>query len=158
MTEGKDYRFKSLINYAKELKEKKIEFGKSSKSNKNKFNRISVANYTISSIAVGSATTGIVTAVTIIGLPVTIAASAVSGALGITSIILTSLKKKYHQEYIKEKELYTMLCKAITDIDILIGVGLDKNVQEISEDEFKAGKRIFNDAIEKLGAPSPDPK
>ena len=100
----------------------------------------------------GSATTGIVTAVTIIGLPVTIAASAVS------SIILTSLKKKYQQEYIKEKELYTMLCKAITDIDILIGVGLDKNVQEISEDEFKAGKRIFNDAIEKLGAPSPDPK
>ena len=158
MTEGKDYRFKSLINYAKELKEKKIEFGKSSKSNKNKFNRISVANYTISSIAVGSATTGIVTAVTIIGLPVTIAASAVSGALGLTSIILTSLKKKYQQEYIKEKELYTMLCKAITDIDILIGVGLDKNVQEISEDEFKAGKRIFNDAIEKLGAPSPDPK
>ena len=158
MTEGKDYRFKSLINYAKELKEKKIEFGKSSKSNKNKFNRISVANYTISSIAVGSATTGIVTAVTIIGLPVTIAASAVSGALGLTSIILTSLKKKYQQEYIKEKELYTMLCKAITDIDILIGVGLDKNVQEISEDEFKAGKIIFNDAIEKLGAPSPDPK
>ena len=158
MTEGKDYRFKSLINYAKELKEKKIEFGKSSKSNKNKFNQISVANYTISSIAVGSATTGIVTAVTIIGLPVTIAASAVSGALGLTSIILTSLKKKYQQEYIKEKELYTMLCKAITDIDILIGVGLDKNVQEISEDEFKAGKRIFNDAIEKLGAPSPDPK
>ena len=51
-----------------------------------------------------------------------------------------------------------MLCKAITDIDILIGVGLDKNVQEISEDEFKAGKRIFNDAIEKLGAPTPDPK
>ena len=52
-----------------------------------------------------------------------------------------------------------MLCKeAITDIDILIGVGLDKNVQEISEDGFKAGKRIFNDAIEKLGAPSPDPK
>ena len=158
MTEGKDYRFKSLINYAKELKERKIEFGKSSKSNKNKFNRISVANYTISSIAVGSATTGIVTAVTIIGLPVTIAASAVSGELGLTSIILTSLKKKYQQEYIKEKELYTMLCKAITDIDILIGVGLDKNVQEISEDEFKAGKRIFNDAIEKLGAPSPDPK
>ena len=158
MTEGKDYRFKSLINYAKELKERKIEFGKSSKSNKNKFNRISVANYTISSIAVGSATTGIVTAVTIIGLPVTIAASAVSGALGITSIIPTSLKKKYQQEYIKEKELYTMLCKAITDIDILIGVGLDKNVQEISEDEFKAGKRIFNDAIEKLCAPSPDPK
>ena len=158
MTEGKDYRFKSLINYAKELKERKIEFGKSSKSNKNKFNRISVANYTISSIAVGSATTGIVTAVTVIGLPVTIAASAVSGVLGITSIILTSLKKKYQQEYIKEKELYTMLCKAITDIDILIGVGLDKNVQEISEDEFKAGKRIFNDAIEKLGAPSPDPK
>ena len=158
MTEGKDYRFKSLINYAKELKERKIEFGKSSKSNKNKFNRISVANYTISSIAVGSATTGIVTAVTVIGLPVTIAASAVSGALGLTSIILTSLKKKYQQEYIKEKELYTMLCKAITDIDILIGVGLDKNVQEISEDEFKAGKRIFNDAIEKLGAPSPDPK
>ena len=37
MTEGKDYRFKSLINYAKELKEKKIEIGKSSKSNKNKF-------------------------------------------------------------------------------------------------------------------------
>ena len=101
--EGKDYRFKSLINYAKELKEKKIEFGKSSKSNKNKFNRISVANYTISSIAVGSATTGIVTAVTIIGLPVTIAASAVSGALGLTSIILTSFKKKYQQEYIKEK-------------------------------------------------------
>ena len=158
MTEGKDYRFKSLINYAKELKEKKIEFGKSSKSNKNKFNRISVANYTISSIAVGSATTGIVTAVTIIGLPVTIAALAVSGALGITSIILTYLKKEYQQEYIKEKELYTMLCKAITDIDILIGVGLDKNVQEISEDEFKAGKRIFNEAIEKLGAPSPDPK
>ena len=158
MTEGKDYRFKSLINYAKELKEKKIEFGKSSKSNKNKFNRISVANYTISSIAVGSATTGIVTAVTVIGLPVTIAASAVSGALGITSIILTSLKKIYHQEYIKEKELYTRLCKAITDIDILIGVGLDKDVQEISEDEVKAGKRIFNDAIEKLGAPSPDPK
>ena len=158
MTEGKDYRFKSLINYAKELKEKKIEFGKSSKSNKNKVNRISVANYTISSIAVGSATTGIVTAITIIGLPVTIAASAVSGALGLTSIILTTLKKKYQQEYIKEKELYTMLCKAITDIDILIGVGLDKNVQEISEDEFKAGKRIFNDAIEKLGAPSPDPK
>ena len=158
MTEGKDYRFKSLINYAKELKEKKIEFGKSSKSNKNKFNRISVANYTISSIAVGSATRGIVTAVTIIGLPVTIAASAVSGALGLTSIILTSLKKIYQQEYIKEKELYTMLCKAITDIDILIGVGLDKNVQEISEDEFKAGKRIFNDAIEKIGAPSPDPK
>ena len=158
MTEGKDYRFKSLINYAKELKQKKIEFGKSSKSNKNKFNRISVANYTISSIAVGSATTGIVTAVTIIGLPVTIAASAVSGALGLTSIILTSLKKKYQQEYIKEKELYTMLCKAITDIDILIGVGLDKNVQEISEDEFKAGKIIFNDAIERLGAPSPDPK
>ena len=49
----------------------------------------------------------------------------------------------------------TMLCKAITVIDLLIGVGLDKNCQEISADESKAGKRIFSDAIEKLGEPSP---
>ena len=47
-----------------------------------------------------------------------------------------------------------MLCKAsITDIDLLIGVGLDKNVQEISADVFKTGKIIFDDAIEKLSDP-----
>ena len=48
-----------------------------------------------------------------------------------------------------------MLCKAITDIDLLIGVGLDNNVQEIPADRFKAGERIFTDAIEKLGEPTP---
>ena len=48
----------------------------------------------------------------------------------------------------KEKELYTIISKAITDIDLLIGVGLDKNIMEISADEFKAGKRIFDDAMD----------
>ena len=71
-----------------------------------------------------------------------------SGVLGITSIVLTSFQKKYHKESVKEKELYTKISKAITDIDLLIGVGLDKNVQEISADEFKAGKRIFDDVME----------
>ena len=121
---------------------------KSFKNNKNKFNRISVVNYSVSSIAVGSATTGVVTAVTVIGLPVTIAASVVSGVLGITSIVLTSFQKKYYNESVKEKELYTKISKAITDIDLLIAVGLDKNVQEISSDEFKAGKRIYDDVME----------
>ena len=53
--------------------------------------------------ALRSATTGVVTAVTITGLPVTIAASVVSGVLGIISIILKSFQKKYHKESIKEK-------------------------------------------------------
>ena len=144
----KDYRFKTLIGYTNELKVRKNELRKSFKNNKNKFNRISVANYSVSSIAVGSATTGVVTAVTVIGLPVTIAASVVSGVLGITSIVLTSFQKKYHNESVKEKELYTKISKAITDINLLIAVGLDKNVQEISSDEFKAGKRIYDDVME----------
>ena len=144
----KDYRFKTLIGYTKELKEKKNELMKSFKNNKNNFNRISIANYSVSSIAVGSATTGVVTAITVIGLPVTIIASALSGVLGVTSIILTSFQKKYHKESIREKELYAKISKAITDIDLLIAVGLDKNVQEISSDEFKAGKRIFDDVME----------
>ena len=144
----KDYRFKTLIGYTKELKEKKNELMKSFKNNKNNFNRISIANYSVSSIAVGSATTGIVTAITVIGLPITIVASALSGVLGVTSIILTSFQKKYHKESVKEKELYAKISKAITDIDLLIAVGLDKNVQEISSDEFKAGKRIFDDVME----------
>ena len=144
----KDYRFKTLIGYTKELKEKKNELMKSFKNNKNNFNRISIANYSVSSIAVGSATTGIVTAITVIGLPITVVASALSGVLGVTSIILTSFQKKYHKESIKEKELYAKISKAITDIDLLIAVGLDKNVQEISSDEFKAGKRIFDDVME----------
>ena len=80
----KDYRFKTLIGYTNELKERKNELRKSFKNNKKKFGRVSVANYSVSSIAVGSATTGIVTAVTVIGLPVTIAASVVSGVLGAT--------------------------------------------------------------------------
>ena len=144
----KDYRFKTLIGYTKELKEKKNELIKSFKNNKNNFNRISIANYSVSSIAVGSATTGIVTAITVIGLPITVIASALSGILGVTSIVLTSFQKKYHKESVKEKELYTKFSKAITDIDLLIAVGLDKNVQEISSDEFKAGKRIFDDVME----------
>ena len=144
----KDYRFKTLIGYTKELKEKKNELMKSFKNNKNNFNRISIANYSVSSIAVGSATTGVVTAITVIGLPVTIVASALSGILGVTSIVLTSFQKKYHKESVKEKELYAKISKAITDIDLLIAVGLDKNVQEISSDEFKAGKRIFDDVME----------
>ena len=66
---------------------------------KSKFNKISVAIYSASSISVGSATTGIVTAVTVIGLPVIIAASVESGVLGITSyiLILTSFQKRYHK-------------------------------------------------------------
>ena len=79
-------------------------------------------------MVVGSATTGVVTAVTVIGLPVTIAASVVSGVLGITSIVLTSFQKRYHKESVREKELYTIISKAITDIDLIIGVGLDKHV------------------------------
>ena len=51
----KDYRFKTLIGYTNELKERKNEVRKSFKNNKNKFNRISVANYSVSSITVGSA-------------------------------------------------------------------------------------------------------
>ena len=144
----KDYRFKTLTSYTNELKERKNEVRKSFKGNKNKFNRICVANYSVSSIAVRSATTGIVTVVTAIGLPVTIAASVVSGVLGITSIILTSFQKKYHKESIRKKELYTKFSKVITDIDLLIGVGLDKNIKEISADEFKAAKRIFDDAMD----------
>ena len=144
----KDYRFKTLIGYTNELKKKKEELIKSFKNNKNNFNRISIANYSVSSIAVGSATTGIVTAITVIGLPITVIASALSGVLGVTSIVLTSFQKKYHKESIKEKELYAKISKAITDIDLLIAVGLDKNVQEISSDEFKAGKRIFDDVME----------
>ena len=148
--EEKDYRFKTLIGYTKELKKRKNELIESYKNNKGKFNKIAVANTSVSSIAVGSATTGIVTAVTVIGLPVTIAASALSGALGITSIILTSFQKRYYKESVKDKELYSIISKAITDIDLLIAVGLDKNVQEISSDEFKAGKRIFDDCSESI--------
>ena len=144
----KDYRFKTLIGYTKELKKKKEELIKSFKNSKNNFNRISIANYSVSSIAVGSATTGVVTALTVVGLPVTIVASALSGVFGVTSIILTSFQKKYYRESVNGKELYTKYSKAITDIDLLIAVGLDKNVQEISSDEFKAGKRIFDDVME----------
>ena len=138
-----------------ELKERKNELRKSFKNNKNKFNKIAIANYSVSSIAVGSATTGVVTAITIIGIPVTVAASVLSGVLGATSIILTIFQKKYHKESVKEKELYTIISKAITDIDLLIGVGLDKNIMEISADEFKAGKRIFDDAMDIEPIPVP---
>ena len=85
------------------IKRKKNELRKSLKNNESKFNKISVANYSLSSVAIGSATTGIVTAITIIGLPVTIAASVVSGVLGITSVILTSFQERYHKESVKEK-------------------------------------------------------
>ena len=109
----KDYRFKTLIGYTKELKEKKNELMKSFKNNKNNFNRISIANYSVSSIAVGSATTGIVTAVTVIGLPITVVASALSGILGVTSIVLTSFQKNTIESLLKRKNCIQKFLKQL---------------------------------------------
>ena len=50
------------------------------------------------------------------------------------------------------KKKYSIVIKTITDINPLIGEGLNTNVQEISVEEYKAGKAcIFNDAIDRIG-------
>ena len=76
------------------------------------FKSTSVENYIFSSLAVGCASIGFVT---VIGLPIEIAASVVSKLCGITTIILTTFQKKYHEDSIKEMELYSTDSKLLTD-------------------------------------------
>ena len=40
--------------------------------------------------------------------------------------------------------------KASTNIDIIIGIGLDKERNIISADEFAEGKRIYEDVFKKV--------
>lgn len=111
---------------------------------------------TLSSIAAAEATAGIVTSLTVIGIPIGLILGGVAGITGLTAAILTPIAKHCEKKKLKHAKLHTVLSTSLTVLDKKISKHLNDNV--VDDQEFqdflgeyeKVKEMIYANDINKL--------
>lgn len=101
--------------------------------NREKLRKVTTANQIISATAVASTAGGITTAITVVGLPITVTCSVISGVTRVTSISLTAYSKALHDVLKKRSEL--LLREAKFKLQMMQGSELYNNV--LSKEDMK---------------------
>ena len=108
------------MNFSAQLLNMEGECRDKFKKSKKKCNRMSVSNQVVSGVAVGSGTAGVVSALTVVGLPISIALASISVLGGITSGVLTTIGRSNQKSAINNQRKITVLSQARIKLNSII--------------------------------------
>ena len=87
--------------------------------------------------------------VTVVGLPVSAVLAGFSCILGVVSVTVSKFQKSMIKSAITDRQHIGSVRKAITELDMLGEVCLDKSYNMISADVFSRGKSIYKESFKK---------
>ena len=117
-------------------------------------NRLLISNSAINSLTIGSGVTSITTALTVVGLPVSIVTGVLSGIGGAVSITLSILQKNYSKRLVKKKLEYHKYVHAKNDIMKIMA----NEDYKLTKEETKKIYDIYNKSLtDEIAIPDTEP-
>ena len=110
--------------------------------------KMSVINQVTSSVAVSSGTAGVVTAVTIVGLPVSVALASISVIGGVISAIVTTIGRSKQKSAIRYQQKISVLSQSRIEINNIISSTYNGTL--ISDEKVNKAMEIYSEAFKKV--------
>ena len=136
------------MRYSTHLLQLEGENGKKFKNNVSKCKSMSVANQIVSGIALTSGTAGIVSAISIVGLPVTLGLSVVSAVNGLASGIFTTLARGSQKNAIRYQQKVGFLSQVRIRLNEIIASTYSGTL--LSDEKISAAMEIYSEAFKKV--------
>ena len=142
-------RESKVLNFLKDLNNREESARQNYKKYVNRARDISTANQVIAGIALTTGGTSIATALTVVGLPVTITTSVISGITGITSFILVKIGKSTKADAKKYNQIIHLITECKSKLNQILGISMNSQNQ-LSDQDFINAYNIYNDYLKKL--------
>ena len=119
------FNIEMVKKYYQDIANLKEKYDEKQRKYKNAYNRLLHASTGASSIAMLSGITAVPTAVTVVGIPISVSLGAVSTASTCTGAVLLLTSKKYKKKLLKCYELLDRITSSLATFETLISLSID---------------------------------
>ena len=119
------FNIEMVKKYYQDIANLKEKYDEKQRKYKNAYNRLLHASTGASSIAMLSGITAVGTAVTVIGIPISVSLGAVSTASTCIGAVLLLTSKKYKKKLLKSYELLDKITTSLATFETLISLSID---------------------------------
>ena len=119
------FNIEMVKKYYQDIANLKGKYDEKQRKYKNAYNRLLHASTGASSIAMLSGITAVPTAVTVVGIPISISLGAVSTASTCIGAVLLLTSKKYKRKLLKCYELLDKITTSLATFEVLISLSID---------------------------------
>ena len=119
------FNIEMVKKYYQDISNLKEKYTEKQRKYKNAYNRLLHASTGASSIAMLSGITAVPTAVTVVGIPISVSLGAVSTASTCIGAVLLLTSKKYKKKLLKCYELLDKITTSLATFEVLISLSID---------------------------------
>ena len=119
------FNIEMVKKYYQDITNLKEKYTEKQRKYKNAYNRLLHASTSASSIAILSGITVVPTAVTVVGIPISVSLGAVSTASTCIGAVLLLTSKKYKRKLLKCYELLDKITTSLATFEVLISLSID---------------------------------
>ena len=119
------FNIEMVRKYHEDIANLKEKYTEKQRKYKNAYNRLLHASTGASSIAMLSGITAVPTAVTVVGIPLSVSLGAVSTASTCISAVLLLTSKKYKKKLLKCYDLLDKITSSLATFEVLISLSID---------------------------------
>ena len=119
------FNIEMVRKYFQDIENLKEKYTEKQRKYKNAYNRLLHASTGASSIAMLSGITAVPTAVTVVGIPISVSLGAVSTASTCIGAVLLLTSKKYKKKLLKSYELLDKITTSLATFETLISLSID---------------------------------
>ena len=119
------FNIEMVKKYYQDISNLKEKYTEKQRKYKNAYNRLLHASTGASSIAMLSGITAVPTAVTVVGIPISVSLGAVSTASTCIGAVLLLTSKKYKKKLLKCYELLDKITTSLVTFEVLISLSID---------------------------------
>ena len=119
------FNIEMVRKYYQDIANLKEKYTEKQRKYKNAYNRLLHASTGASSIAMLSGITAVPTAVTVVGIPISVSLGAVSTASTCIGAVLLLTSKKYKRKLLKCYELLDKITTSLATFEVLISLSID---------------------------------
>ena len=119
------FNIEMVKKYYQDIANLKEKYDEKQRKYKNAYNRLLHASTGASSIAMLSGITAVPTAVTVVGIPISVSLGAVSTASTCIGAVLLLTSKKYKKKLLKCYELLDKITTSLATFEVLISLSID---------------------------------
>ena len=119
------FNIEMVRKYCQDIANLKEKYTEKQRKYKNAYNKLLHASTEASSIAMLSGITAVPTAVTVVGIPISVSLGAVSTASTCIGAVLLLTSKKYKKKLLKSYELLDKITTSLATFEVLISLSID---------------------------------
>ena len=122
------FNIEMVKKYYQDIANLKEKYTDKQRKYKNAYNRLLQASTCASSIAMLSGITAVPTAVTVVGIPISVSLGAVSTVSTCIGAVLLLTSKKYKKKLLKSYELLDKITTSLATFEVLISLSIDDGI------------------------------